>query len=186
MVNFKKPLKRYTAFLVYSPQVGCWTSTNVLGIESQHVSFLLEDPREATGQRMVKYNKPMYIFNSNNAFRLKHSWLLELNSEFFSKAHYGNAQLQTNSWDLSFAVQKSWFKDDALTLRLSCSDIFRKTNLKAFLDLGNYSILETNVNGQDRTMYELQRLTLSLKYRFNSTKSRYKGQGAAGNVIERM
>lgn len=186
MVNFKNPIKVWSAFLVYSPQVGCWTSSNVIGVQHGRLSFLLDDPREENGQREVKYNKPMYIFNSTNAFRLKKSWMLELNSEFWTKAHFANAQLLNNYWNLSLAVQKSWLKDDALTLRLVCSDVFQQSKLNVLLDLGNYSLMQTNINGQERALYEQHRITLSLKYRFNTTRSRYKGNGAAGSVIERM
>lgn len=186
MVNFKEPLNLFSAFLVYSPQVGCWTSSNVVGFQHGSISFLLDDPREASGKRRVNYDKPMYIFNSNNAFRLKKSWILEMNSEFYTKADFGNAHLLTNYWNLSLAVQKSWLKDDALTLRLSCSDIFRQADLRVLLDLGNYTLMQSNINGQSRDLYEQQRLTLSLKYKFNTNKNRYKGKSAAGTIIERM
>ncbi|MCQ2237696.1 MAG: TonB-dependent receptor [Bacteroidaceae bacterium] len=186
MVNFRNPINVWSGFLVYSPQKGCWTSSNVVGVQHGRLSFLLDDPREENGQREVKYNNPMYIFNSSNAFRLKRSWMLELNSEFWTKAHFANAQLLNNYWNLSVAVQKSWLKDDALTLRLVCSDLFQQSKLNVLLDLGNYTLTQTQINGQERALYEQHRIILSLKYRFNTTKSRYKGNGAAGGVIERM
>lgn len=186
VVNFKNPIQRWSAFLVYAPQVGCWTSSNVIGVQHGRLSFVLDDPRQESGQREVKYDKPMYIFNSTNSFRLKRSWMLQVDSEFWTRAHYANAQLLNNYWNLSLSIQKSWLKDDALTLRLSCSDIFQQSRLNVLLDMGNYTLMQTNINGQERALYEQHRLALSLKYRFNATKSRYKGQGAANSVIERM
>lgn len=186
MTNFDKPLDVFDAYLVASPSVGIFTSVNVVGIQYQNISFNLDDPTTENGKRLVKYNKPMFIFNSSNYLRLKKGWQLELNSEFYSKAHFGNALLTNNYWDLSFAIQKSCLRDKNLTFRLSINDIFKTADFGALVDLGNYQLMQNPVNGQSRGPYEMHRITFSVKYTFNARKDRYNGKGAGREMIQRL
>ena len=125
------------------------------------------------------FGKPLWVFNMNNAFRLRHSWQFELNSEYHSKANYSNVALTCNYWMLTGAVQKSFLKNDALTLRLSWQDIFRKANESVFINYGSYSIHQTN-------RVDYNRLILTLRYHFNPVRSKYKGTGAGQDAISRI
>ena len=186
MVNFDRPIDVFCAFVNVSPTVGVWTTSNTVGVQKQWLSFNLDDPREATGKRHVTYDKPMLIFNSDNAFRLKHDWQLELNSQFYSKAHYRNVKLMQAYWNLTAAVQKSFLKDKSLVVRLSVADIFNTAKQDALIDLGNYTLLKGNVFGEERGNYSFHRVSLSVRYAFNATKSKYKGKGAGQDVIKRL
>ena len=186
MVNFDRPIDVFCAFVNVSPTVGVWTTSNTVGVQKQWLSFNLDDPREATGRRHVNYDKPMLIFNSDNAFRLKHDWQLELNSQFYSKAHYRNVKLMQAYWNLTAAVQKSFIKDKSLVVRLSVADIFNTAKQDALLDLGNYTLLKGDVFGEGRGNYSFHRVSLSVRYAFNATKSKYKGKGAGQDVIKRL
>ena len=186
MVNFDRPIDVFSAFVNVSPTVGVWTTSNTVGVQKQWLSFNLDDPREATGKRHVTYDKPMLIFNSDNAFRLKHDWQLELNSQFYSKAHYRNVKLMQAYWNLTAAVQKSFLKDKSLVVRLSVADIFNTAKQDALIDLGNYTLLKGNVFGEERGNYSFHRVSLSVRYAFNATKSKYKGKGAGQDVIKRL
>ena len=186
MVNFDRPIDVFCAFVNVSPTVGVWTTSNTVGVQKQWLSFNLDDPREATGKRHVTYDKPMLIFNSDNAFRLKHDWQLELNSQFYSKAHYRNVKLMQAYWNLTAAVQKSFLKDKSLVVRLSVADIFNTAKQDALLDLGNYTLFKGDVFGEGRGNYSFHRVSLSVRYAFNATKSKYKGKGAGQDVIKRL
>ena len=186
MVNFDRPIDVFSAFLVASPTIGVWTTSNTIGLQKQWLSFNLDDPREATGKREVRYDKPMFIFNSDNAFRLRNDWQIELNSEFYNKAHYRNARLLQHYWNLTAAVQKSLLKDKSLVLRLSVSDIFNTARHDAILDLGNYTLEQSDIFGGQRGQYSFHRINLSVRYSFNATKSKYKGQGAGEDMKKRM
>lgn len=186
MVNFDRPIDVFSAFVNVSPTVGVWTTSNTVGVQKQWLSFNLDDPREATGKRHVTYDKPMLIFNSDNAFRLKHDWQLELNSQFYSKAHYRNVKLMQAYWNMTAAVQKSFLKDKSLVVRLSVADIFNTSKQDALIDLGNYTLLKGDVFGEGRGNYSFHRVSLSVRYAFNATKSKYKGKGAGQEVIKRL
>ena len=88
-------------------------------------------------------------------------------------------KLTSNYWALETAVQKSFLKDKALTLRLSCQDIFQKANNNVYINYGSYNIHQTNVS-------DYNRLILTVRYNFNTTRSKYKGTGAGQDAISRI
>lgn len=192
-VNFDKPIHQLSAFINVSPTVGIWQPNYTVGIQKQWLSFCLDDPRTSSGKRNVSYNKPMLLFNLNNAFKLptrnddgKGAWLFEVNSELMSDCHYGNAKITNWSWNLTCAIQKSFLPNDALTIRLAMSDIFHKAYNNVVVDLGNNILTQSHILGIDRGLYDLQRITLTARYTFNVNKNRYKGNGASQNFIDRM
>ena len=188
-VNFEEPIHRFSAFLNASPTIGIWSPNYTIGIQKQWLAFSLPDPREADGLRTSRYNKPLFIINTNNAFHLpggKNAWQIELNSELLSSGHYGNAEIRNWYWNLSCAVQKYFFKDKALSIRLAVSDIFHKSYNNVRLDLGNYILTQTHILGQGRGIYDLHQISLSVRYNLNVAKSKYKGTGAGKEIRERM
>ena len=128
----------------------------------------------------------MFIFNSNNYLRLGASWQLELSSEFYSKADFGNASLQDNYWNLSFAVQKSFLRDKNLIIRLSIGDVFQTAMHDVLIDLGNYTLRQNDINGESRSQFEMHRAGISLKYNINSKKGAYRGKGSSQDNIDRL
>jgi len=191
--NLDKPLNSLGAFVNVTNTLGKWSPNYTVVLQKQWLSFDLADPREASGMRTVKYNKPMFIFNANNAWRIPShnddgfgAWQLELNSEFMSGFHYGNAEVRNCFWNLSMGVQKSWLENDALSLRLDVYDIFRTAHHNVRIDLGNYILTQTHINGVERSVYDPQTIALSLRYKFNARTNKYKGTGAGNDVKSRM
>lgn len=191
LVNLDEPINRLSAYINASPTFGIWQLSYTAGIQKQWLSFDLADPRTATGTRQVNYDKPMFIFNANNSFRIplgeeQAPLNLELNSELLSPAHFGNAELTNWFWNLNFAIQKSFLENDALSVRLAFNDIFHTAHHNVKIDLGNYCLRQTNIYGQGRNVYDFQRLSLSVSYKFNAVKSKYKGTGAGLDSRSRM
>jgi len=191
--NIDKPINTLGAFLNMTNTWGKWTPNYTLALQKQWLSFDLADPRETSGIRTVKYNKPMFILNTNNAWRLPSknedgfgAWQLELNSEFMSGFHYGNAEVRNCFWDLSCGIQKSWLENDALSVRLDVYDIFRTAHHNVRIDLGNYVMTQTHINGVARSVYDPQTIKLTVRYKFNARTNKYKGTGAGNEVKARF
>ena len=182
-VNLEEPIHRLSAFVNASPTIGIWNMNYTLGVQKQWLSMEQEDTREASGKRMIHYNKPMWIFNANNAFVFptrtkKHGpWVLEINSELFSGAHWGNAELIGCNWNLSVVLQKSWLKNNALSVRLKINDIFHTAYQKAKLDMGSIIFTQTPMHGEQRSVYDPQTISLSVRYRLNYMKKEHSGAG---------
>ncbi|MDD6777798.1 MAG: outer membrane beta-barrel family protein [Bacteroidales bacterium] len=170
--NIDKPQHQLNLFAVASHTWGCYSPTWTAAMVKQWLTLDFDN-----GSR--SFGKPMWVCNLNNAFRLPHRWQLELNSEFHSKAHYSNVELVNNYWSLETAVQKSFLKNDALTLRLAWQDMLRKGNNDVYIYYGSYSIHQTN------TM-DFNRVILTLRYNFNTARSKYKGTGAGKDARNRI
>ncbi|MDD6132116.1 MAG: TonB-dependent receptor [Bacteroidales bacterium] len=170
--NIDKPQHQLNLFAVASHTWGCYSPTWTVAVAKQWLTLDLDNGKRSFG-------KPMWVFNANNAFRLPHRWQIELNSEFHSKSHFTNVELTNNYWSLETAVQKSFLKNDNLTLRLAWQDMFRKGNNDVYIYYGSYSIHQTN------TM-DFNRVILTLRYNFNTARSKYKGTGAGKDARDRI
>ena len=170
--NIDKPQHQLNIFAVASRTWGCYSPTWTAAMVKQWLTLDFDNGRRSFG-------KPMWVCNLNNAFRLPHRWQLEVNSEFHSKSHYSNVELVNNYWSLETAVQKSFLKNDALTLRLAWQDMLRKGNNDVRIDYGSYSIHQTN------TM-DFNRVILTVRYNFNTARSKYKGTGAGKDARNRI
>lgn len=179
VINLEKPISITSAYLSANPTFGCYSPNWTVGFQRYNMANTLADPREATGQRVVKYNRPMFIMNLNNAFRFKHSWQIEANLNSFTRGDFMNMRLENDSWNLGFVVQKCWLKNDALCLRASLQDALQRTSQKVEMDCGYYVLHQHSINNRHR-------LDVSLRYTFNATQSKYKGTGAGKETAGRM
>jgi hypothetical protein len=82
-------------------------------------------------------------------------------------------------FNLSAAVQKTLLKDGSLVLRLEGSDLAGLGHNNVWSDLGGYNI-------QQSIKMDTQRISFSIRYRFNSAQSKYKGTGAGNDTRDRM
>lgn len=178
-VNLKEPMKNFAAFLSGSPTFGYYSPNWTIGIQKFFDKYTLADPREASGERVVHYTKPLGYFDLNNAFRLKHSWQLECNANVMTPGDFMNYRLLNTSFNLSFVVQKCWLKNDALCLRASVTDVFQRNRQNIEMDCGYYTLVQHSHSNTHR-------LNLSLRYIFNAQKSKYKGTGAGRDAAGRM
>ena len=177
-INLDKPMRALEWYVNASPTVGVWTMNYTAGVMKQWLTLDCPDAREASGFRSISYNKPMWIAQLYNTFRLKGDWQLELGGEFHSKAHSQNTLLTNNYFNLNAGVQKS-FLDGALVVRLSGNDLLGLANYDVMTDCGSHLIKQTNI-------MDTKRLVLSIRYNFNTAASKYKGTGAGKDTVSRM
>lgn len=177
--NLDNPYRKLSAFISASPKIGIWNPYYTVGVEKPYLKLDVIDQLEPTGARVVERNKPMYYVQTNNAFRFKHNWQVELNYQFMSKFSHITVNVTKPRHELSVSAQKSFLKDNALTFTLSWNDILNKRIWYAESDFGSYFI---NQNNDSRN----PGVVLRVAYRFNSAKSKYKGTGAGQAAKERM
>jgi hypothetical protein len=80
---------------------------------------------------------------------------------------------------LDVSVGKSFLKNDALSFKLSWSDVFNTKHEYVISDFGNCYV------HQDSRYYS-SALTLRVSYHFNSAQNKYKGTGAGESAKNRM
>lgn len=170
MKNLQK-MPSLSAFLTASPRFGIWSPQASVGFNAQRLTM------EIRGEQ-VHMNRPMLIGSFNNSFSLPKGFLLTLDSQFQGKGSQQNFRLTRNMFMVNAAIVKSFF-DDKLSLTLKGHDLFHGQRLGVLtyndrLDIYQYSEFDT------------RQLELTLRYKFNSTKNRYKGAGAGDREIDRM
>ena len=175
-INLDKPINTLSAYLAVTPRVGIWSLNATAGFEKQDLYLDVEGPR---GVYRVYYDKPQYTFNAYNSFTLKHGWKFDVNlmyrSSGCSYVFYNN----TYNLRLGLVAQKSLLKDNSLTLRAAVLDCLQRNRMNEYSDCGYNQIQQNN-------RFSTHKLMLSLIYRLNATRSKYKGTGAGREVQARM
>ncbi len=169
--NFDK-LPQFTAFISASPTFfGIWSPQLSLGIQKQW--FELEN-----NNKMIELNKPMPFASLNNSFRFPKKLLITLDTRFQGKGHHANAYSGRNTFALNFGITKT-FLDDKLSVALKGFDILNQQKRDFLVYNGQMDLHML----QARDNREIQ---LTIRYKFNSAKSKYKGKGAGKSEMNRM
>ena len=175
--NLDKPIKTLSAYLSLTPRVGIWSLNATLGAEKQDLFLDVEGPHNH--QYRVYCNKPTYTMNAFNTFSLQHGWQFDVNMMFRSKGNSYNFYNDTNSLRLGLFAQKSFLRDRSLIARVGVLDCLQRHHVNEVGDLGYNWFRQTN-------RYSTHKLVTTLIYRFNATRSKYKGTGAGLDAQARM
>ena len=175
-VNLDKPVNTLSAYLAVTPRIGIWSVNATTGIEKQDLYLEVTGP---SGTYRVYCDKPRYTFNAFNTFTLKHGWQFDINLMYRSSGYSYNFYNDTYNLRLGLVAQKSLLKDRSLTLRCAVLDCLQRNRVNESGDLGYNQFRQCN-------RFSTHKLFLSLVYRLNATRSKYKGTGAGKAVIERM
>jgi hypothetical protein len=175
-INLDKPINTLSAYLAVTPRVGIWSLNATAGFEKQDLYLDVEGPQ---GVYRVYYDKPQYTLNAYNTFTLKHGWRFDVNLMYRSSGYSYNFYNDTYNLRLGLVAQKSLLKDNSLTLRAAVLDCFQRNRMNEFSDCGYNQIQQNN-------RFSTHKLMLSLIYRLNATRSKYKGTGAGKDAQARM
>lgn len=175
-INLDKPINTMSAYLAVTPRAGIWSLNATAGIEKQDLYLDVTGPN---GTYRVYCDKPRYTLNAFNTFTLKHGWQFDINLMYRSKGYSYNFYNDTYNLRLGLVAQKSLLKDRSLTLRCAVLDCLQRNRVNESGDLGYNQFRQCN-------RFSTHKLLLSIVYRLNATRSKYKGTGAGKAVIERM
>ena len=175
-VNLDKPVNTLSAYLAVTPRIGIWSVNATAGIEKQDLYLDVTGP---SGTYRVDCDKPRYTLNAFNTFTLKHGWQFDINLMYRSSGYSYNFYNDTYNLRLGIVAQKSLLKNNALTIRCAVLDCLQRNRVNESGDLGYNQFRQCN-------RFSTHKLFLSLVYRLNATRSKYKGTGAGKAVIERM
>lgn len=178
--NLDSPFHMFSVFLNMSPTIGIWNLNYTIGAQPQILEIDTPDPYDPSATKKTSFNgRPIFFAKLLNSLNFKKNWQLELGAEVHGKGYSTNIYLCNTYCNLTAAVQKAFLKDGSLIVRLEGSDLCGLGNFDVFTDFGSYTFSQT-----DRM--DTRRLTLSVKYRFNSAQSKYKGTGAGKDAVSRI
>ena len=178
--NIETPQRKMAVYMTFTPTIGPWTMNYTLGILPQWLTINAPDFREPDGIRVTRFSdKPIGIAQLFNTFTIRGGWQLELGGTVWTPGYNQNMYMKNWYCDLSVAVQKSLLDDGSLVLRLEGTDLLGTAHFDAYSDFGSHTIMQTN-------RMDTQRVKISVRYKFNTAQSKYRGSGAGADSRERM
>lgn len=166
-----KSLKSMTAYISAAPKIGIWAPQINLGMQKPW--FTLH-----TDVASYRLNRPIFIGNFNNAFSLPCGITLNVDYRYQSKGNTMNVYLAKEQHVLDVSISKSFLKD-ALTLEIKGNDLLYKCWDADLLYNQKMELLQVSKRGT-------RDLQLTLRYKFNTTRSKYKGTGAGNAELNRL
>lgn len=161
---------RLYATLTLAPTVGLWTPQFSAMLMQQR--FAVDTPQ---GTR--NFNNPTAAFTLYNHFSLPAGFSLNIDVRANTRGDSENTRILEPTWCMDAALQKS-FLSDRLTLQLQGTDLFNSSQALTTLYSGNRLLA---IDQESR-----RRVRLTVRYKFNATKSTYKGTGAGLEQRSRM
>ena len=124
-------------------------------------------------------NQPQLSLQLGNIITLPHDWLLQADFNMHTHGYTGsNFKTETTNAMLSLSVSKDLFKH-RLNIKLTSNDLFNQGIGHGTFYFNRMTFTKTEDND---TRY----VSLSLRYRFNVTPSKYKGTGAGNAEKNRL
>lgn len=154
-------------YFVWSRPVRRWTPNITVGMYRQ---WLVLDN--------MKHNRPIFSYYFDNTFSLPCDWTITANINGSSSGDMHTNRFGTTWFTMDASVGKS-FLDKALQLKVSATDIFNTAN-------NDWTMNTCGVTVAKRQSYDRRGISLSLIYRFNPRKSRYKGAPASESELNRL
>lgn len=160
--NFERNIPTCHFMLSATPTISFWYPRVAIGIQKQWLSI------DYLGEEK-DLSKPVLFAVAGSSFKIPKGFMLDFDYSFTSKGNMRVYEIPAARHKFDIALRKSFLKD-ALSLELKGTDLFR---IKSFTSIyrGPYMIVQSNLT-------DSRQVVLTLRYKFNSAKSKYKGTGA--------
>ncbi|APW32482.1 carboxypeptidase [Prevotella intermedia ATCC 25611 = DSM 20706] len=168
--NFKR-FPALTLSLTAAPTIGIWSPQLTLFCQKQWFDI------ERLGSKF-DLNKPIWGIKWNNSFEFRHDWTAEAFLQINSKGITENTELIRSTSAFNFSVRKA-FLNDRLSVTVGVNDLFNRSANQSLLYTNNLSI-EIKQEFDSRDFY------VTLRYKFNTARSKYKGTGAGQSERNRF
>ncbi len=165
-----QPYHELSGMLNIAPTFGIYHPVLMAGVRAQffHVNF--------RGQT-IRLDKPIGIFRFNNALELPFKIWLNVDFSYRTAGNAENMYLE-DTWQCDLGLYKS-FNNDQWTIKLQCNDLFSTAQSNMILQSDIREIaMEKDWDTRD--------ISITVRYNFNTAKSKYKGTGAGESQKSRM
>ena len=169
-VNLEQGFPTLVAFASINPTISFWSPRLAANVEKQWLTIKYDSFE-------VNCSKPVFQFEFGNTFSLGKGFTLNADYTYVTSGFWRDFMIVSPSHKVDVSLRKSFF-DDALSIELrghdllqAKDDVFARTNI--------YSIFQDYIR-------DTRKASLTIRYRFNSTRSKYKGTGAGDQQKSRM
>lgn len=159
------------AFVGAQFKVGVWEPRVNLGMMKQWLTL----PVDGSPMRM---NTPGFLFQWQNAIHLPFDIWLNVDAQVMTSTWDNNMKLTNTPWYLNAKLYKG-FLNNALSVTLEAKDLFNTSQNETAFYNNAVRIVQKNFSPGRSVM-------LTLQYRFNTTRDRYRGTGAGNTEKSRF
>lgn len=163
----------YGGGIYASPKIGCW-QPNI----STYVSWFHSDARSLGIEQY--WNEPQFSFRLDNNFLLPQGWYINLTGSINTQAKQSYA-IFNRQGRVDLRISKTFLPDQSLQISLAGYDLFRTAKRTRFEHLYG-----DRTNTYADGYMDSQRIGVRVSYKFNATKSKYKGSGAGQSEKSRL
>lgn len=164
-------LKKISTIVALAPTFGFWSPQLAAGFNKQWLTFDIDN-------KTYRFNKPFYFLGLTSMFNFGHGWTASTTTSFYSKGNYDNIYNARNVCTVNLNVTKSLL-NDRLSVMIGGKDLFKSSKGKVFMNYGNMQLQQSYRNDSREFM-------LTLRYKVNTTRSKYRGTGAGNSEKERL
>ena len=168
MINGKS-YNNVTSTLNLQPTFGIWHPMLSAMVEKQWFELETRDGRYL--------NKPVAMFRFNNTFDTKWA-MFSVMMTYITKGYEENHYIYKPMFNTDVSIYKSFLKD-CLTFQLYVNDVFGTNDSHI---IGKYGKLKETIFDE----FSTSKISLTVRYKFNTTRSKYKGTGAGDSQKNRM
>ncbi len=157
----------FNLYLLWNKPIHRWTPDVTLGFSKQWL--------EING---THYNRPMFFYYIDNTLTLPYGWNITANVSGQSSGDMHTNRFGATWFTMDASASKTFF-DKSLTIKLSATDIFNTAN-------NDWTMNTYGVFVDKRQSYDLRGISLGVTYRFQPRQSKYKGESAAEEELNRL
>lgn len=163
---------RMFASLTLTPTFGIWSPQFTAGVSKQW--FEADTP---WGRKSM--NTPVVALSWENSLKLPAGFLLSADASWSSCGYQENTEIKRNLWSMDLSLFKGFMKN-RLTFQLRAEDLFNSTRTRSLSYMGAAHTFYSNQAPNWRNV------SLTVRYKFNAAKNKYKGTGAGESQKNRM
>ncbi len=161
----------FQAFAGGNFQVGVWQPKVNVGMMKQWLTL------PVNGEPM-KMNAPMFMFQWQNAIHLPFDIWLNVDAQLMTRGWDTNTRLTNTPWYVNAKIYKGFF-NDAFSITVEAKDLFNSAK-------SNFNLCSDAIQIQQKNFSPGRSVMLTLQYRFNTTRNRYRGTGAGNSEKSRF
>ena len=159
------------AFVGGQFKVGVWSPRLNVGMMKQWLTLPVDG-------KPMKMNTPGFLFQWQNAIYLPFDIWLNIDAQLMTHTWDNNMKVSNTPWYVNAKIYKG-FLNNAFSVTLEAKDLFNTSGNNAMMYNDAVKLVQKNFSPGRSVM-------LTLQYRFNTTRDRYRGTGAGNNEKSRF
>lgn len=159
------------AFVGGQFQVGVWQPRVNVGMMKQWLTVPVDG-------KLMRMNTPGFLFQWQNAVHLPFDIWLNVDAQLMTHTWDNNMKVTNTPWYVNAKLYKGFF-NNTFSVTLEAKDLFNTSQNDALMYSDAVRLVQKNFSSGRSVM-------LTLQYRFNTTRDRYRGTGAGNTEKSRF